>query len=114
MGNPNAGFVLHGRGVTPITVAATLTLPDETVGPFELSGTATITSISLPGDVQPGRCLIFYGAASVAATFTNTNDTTTAGQMDLGGANIVLNQQDVLVLMQKSNGTFIRVFSTDN
>lgn len=114
MGNPNAGFVLHGRGVTSIPVAAALVLPDETVGPFELTGTATITSITIPGDVQPGRFLIFYGATSAAATFTNTNDTTTAGQMDLGGANIVVNQQDVLVLMQKANGTFIRVFNTDN
>lgn len=113
--NPVSGMVFQGQGVTTLASAATWQLPGEIIGPFEITGSATVTSLTLPsGIVQGGRIVTFYGGASAAVVFTNTNDTTTAGQMDLGGANITIADQDVLMLMMKNNGTWIRVFNTNN
>lgn len=115
MFNPVSGIVLHGNGITTLASAASWQLPGEVVGSFEITGSATVTSLTLPsGIVQGGRIVVFYGGESAAVVFTNTNDTTTAGQMDLGGANITISDQDVLVLMMKNNGTWIRVFNTNN
>jgi hypothetical protein len=95
-----------------IASAATLHLP---VGQskFEISGSVTITSMPVTPS-RIGQQVQFIGAASAGAVFSKTNDPTTPGQMDLGGSNITLGQQDVLILEAKPDYTWVRITSTDN
>lgn len=86
-----------------ITVAATTWVPDEG-NFFLLSGTATITSLNAATATRDRR-VVFVGSSGTQ-TFTNTNGTTTAGQMDLGGASIALGPDDVLELVLRQNGVW--------
>lgn len=98
------------RDPTTIASAATLTLPD--VGnAFYVSGSVTITSLVTSTFVR-NRRVTLIGAASANVAFTNTNTLTTAGQMYLQGANVTLNEDDVLELFCKNDGTWIIVNTT--
>lgn len=98
-----------------IASAATLRLPEDG-NVFLVSGTTAVTSlVSLTtGSSWPGRTVTFIGTDASGNDFTNTNDPTTAGQMDLGGSNRTLAAQDVLVLIQATNGTWVMQSFTNN
>lgn len=106
---------VHGRSgtITAVASAAAVTVSEES-DVFVISGSDTITSLLGAGGVLPGRIVTFIGAASAAVVFTNTNDPTTSGQMDLGGSNVTLGAQDVLTLVRLDNGTWLRVSASDN
>ena len=89
--------------------AATMYLPPDD-NCFLVSGSTTITSLVTDTWVRNRRVMLI-GAASAAVTFTNTNSPT-ANQMYLQGANLVLNEDDVLELFCKSDGSWIIVNTT--
>jgi hypothetical protein len=93
----------------PLDAAATLVLPAGHDS-FVMSGTATVTDLQ---GGRNGRVVLFRGLSGTT-TFTNTNGTTTRGQMDLGGSNVALAADDILVLVGRSDGSWLRLFSTDN
>lgn len=106
---------LFGAGpATPLTVAAatTLSVPDGLAW-VNLTGTASVTSLTASLSAR-NRVVIFYQSDAGATTFTNTNGASTAGTMDLGGSDVVLAATDVLCLFLRSNGSWVRVWSTDN
>lgn len=118
---PVAGFMARikdlfgsngSSGAVTVAAATTVYVPDW-MGWVPMTGTATITTLN--ADISGRRRLVyFYQSDSGATTFTNTDGTTTAGKMDLGGSNVVLGQTDVLCLRLHSDGSWVRVFSTDN
>lgn len=98
-----------------IAAAATLNVPDD-LSVIPLTGTATVTSL-VAGSYTRGRMVWFYQYDTGATTFTNSPGTTTAGQMDLGAldpGNTVLGASDWLCLYLKPDGTWLRVFGTNN
>lgn len=95
-----------------VASAATLAVPDAG-NTWLVSGSTTVTSLSAGGRLAGSR-ITFIGATSASVAFTNTNDPTTAGQMDLGGSNITLADQDILTLVLMNNGTWNRIANTNN
>ena len=98
-----------GGFINTIASAATVSVPDEE-SVFFVSGTTTITTLNGVASAR-GRVVWFVGADASGATqvtFTNTNGTTTAGQMDLGNqSNVVLSDRDVLCLYLTAGGYWI-------
>lgn len=80
---------------------------------FIVLGSATITSLPVPA-ANVGTIVRFRGGASAGVVFTNTDGATTPGQMDLGGSNITLGAGDYLELELIANGTWLRIYSTNN
>lgn len=104
------------RVLTLVASQTTLRLPKGSNN-FEITSpaTETIATIDALGRISGGRVVIFVAKiGSAAVTFTNNNATTTKGQMELGGSNIVLDDNDVLVLWQRPDGTWIRITNTNN
>lgn len=87
----------------------------EGVGTIYLSctSTQTVTTIGANLRIIPNRILRIYGVAGTT-TFTNNDGTTTKGQMDLGGSNRAVAATDVLELMQRADGTWVRTNFIDN
>lgn len=82
---------------------------------LKLTGTTTIATIAAyPKD---GRLLRISGSADGNVTFTNTDDPSTSGQMDVGGSNLTLADEDSVDLVCRTSGSLYwweRVNSTDN
>lgn len=95
-----------------LAAATTVVVPDDS-NLFYLTGTATVTALNAGGSTR-NRVVTFVQSDSGATTLTNTNDTTTAGQMDLGGANIVLGQTDSVDLLLRADGSWLRLSSVNN
>ena len=105
--------ILAGGPAIPTIASATqVWLPDDVSVAF-ISGTTAVATIK-PATVIPGREVMFIGVTTTGPAFTNNNDTTTAYQMDLGGSNRTIAPNDVLRLVQKSNGTWLMLSVTDN
>jgi len=96
------------------TVASGTTtyVPDDT-NVVLLTGTATVTSLVASKSTRC-RLVWFVQNDSGTTTFTNTDDTTTADKMDLGGSNRALAQTDTMALYLRADGSWVRMFSTDN
>lgn len=108
-------FVGSNHAQAPTYASAASQVIDSSSSVIYVTGSATITSLlTADGVVTPGHYVEFHGGASAAVVFTNTNDTTTSGQMDLGGSNITLGERDVLALRRESDGSWTRVFNTNN
>lgn len=95
-----------------------LNLPD-TGNLFSLVGPEGITVSKLhAGNTTRNRKVYLYqkydSSASPATTFTNTDGAAVAGEMDLGGSDITLDATDVLVLLLRTDGTWVRLRNTDN
>lgn len=97
-------------GFSALTAATTLSVPNGTVS-GSVTGTATVTSISTA--LQPGQKLTLYGISGTC-TFTNTNGTSTEGQMDLGGQNYELSTAVTLELIQRADGSWLRTGGRPN
>jgi len=95
----------HGGTIPTVTVAAAMNIPDH-LSRVYVSGTDTVTSLCAEMPTIEGRQLVIIGSSGTA-TFTNTDDTTTKGQMDLGGSNRAVGTDDVLILTQRGNGTWL-------
>lgn len=77
-----------------------------------LSGTTTVATVLSGG--SEGRPLIIEGSANGNVTLTNNNDTTTEGQMDLGGSNLTLGgPEDSVILRMTEDRAWRKVVSTD-
>lgn len=93
-----------GHGVLrTLASAATLVIPDDD-NAFFVSGSATVTSITIPSYLR-NRELTFFGAASANVTFTNTDSPTVAGTMSLNGVNRQLTGAGMLKLFCDNDGT---------
>lgn len=104
--------------VSPYTVGTNNQIDIPAIGSWINLTASAVTTLGATGPVftmpsfSRGRLLFFYNNGSNAITFTNTNDTTTAGYMDLGGSNRALDNSDVLCVYVRNDGSAIRVFST--
>lgn len=102
-----AKSILGGdRTVYTLTSGATLAVPDSS-NYIELTGTATVTALNAAAHTR-NRMVVFY-STSGTTTFTNTDGTTTAGQLDLNGANVNLAKGDILVLWLRTDGVWVPV-----
>lgn len=100
------------RSGTTVAAATSVYVPDDMAW-VPLTGSATITE--LLADVSSRRRIVFFIQSDSGSTvFTNTDGATTAGTMDLGGSDITLGQTDVLCLRLHIDGTWVRVFNTNN
>ena len=97
--------IMGGHGPLKTVASATTTNVPDTVSAFYISGSATITSLVCTPSLRT-RHVTVIGASGASVTFTNTTGSTTANQMDLGGANIVLSAKDVLRLICNENGVW--------
>ena len=97
-----------GAPIPSFASAASTVLPDES-DLLTLTGTATITSLLGPGytTVLPGRQVTIIGGSGATVTFTNTNSPTAAGQMYLHGQNRISQEDDLIELIQKNDGSWI-------
>lgn len=98
----------------PVTVASAATLNLPAGGKFSVTGSTTVTSLGPTHSSLVGRRITLIGGASASVPFTNTDNASTAGQMELGGNDITLGQDDFLILELTSSLTWRRVSSTDN
>lgn len=99
--------MLGGNGeLVTVASAATLNLEDKDSANY-ISGTTTITSLLVSCKAVRNRKHTFIGASGATVTFTNTNTPTTVGQMYLHGANRVIQEDDVIELYLKNDGTWI-------
>lgn len=100
-----------GNPPSTLASAATMSLTDSSI--VILTGSETITSLVHPSKTAGMVTLI--GGASANITLTNTNNPTTAWQMDLGGSNRTLADSDAITLFLMPNGTWLRIDGpTDN
>lgn len=99
---------MAGGNGPPVTVAsaATVTLEDKDSCNY-VSGTTAITSLLVTNKALYNRKHTFIGASGASVAFTNTNSPTTAGQMYLHGQNRVIQEDDVIELFCKNDGTWI-------
>lgn len=99
---------MAGGNGPPVTVAsaATITLEDKDSCNY-ISGTTTVTSLLVSNKALYNRIHTFIGAAGAAVAFTNTNTPTTVGQMNLKGSNQTLQEDQVMQLFLKNDGTWI-------
>lgn len=102
--------------LTPVTTVD-LSLP-ETSDVFFIDCTAAVTvpSINTNMPIHPGRTvrLIALTANTNTVTWTNNAATTTKGEMNLGSGDFSMAAEDVLELVQESDGTWNKVSSSDN
>lgn len=89
--------------VSTLASATTLTIPD-TANVFYVSGSTTVTALSLTTNTS-GRSIRLIGAANAAVPFTNTDTPATNGQMYLRGTNRLLLESTILDLQILSDGT---------
>lgn len=106
-----AGGNMDANSRRTIAAAATMQVPDFTNLVY-VSGTDTVTSL-LAGDSTRNREVTFIGLSGTT-TFTNTDNATVEGTMDLGGSNRAVGTTDVLVLILKMDGTWLMKSFTDN
>lgn len=102
--------IAGGGGATPTVASATTIILPENDNVFLVSGSTTITTITVAAP-QRNRLVWFIGAASASVSFTNDNSPST-GEMYLQGADRVIQEDDVLCLYCKTDGTWLLVSST--
>lgn len=91
--------------ITPTTAVA-FPILDE-LATYIVGGTGlVIPSIATTFGTQPGRQITFIGDAGCSVTFTNTPATSTAGLMDLGVDDVLLQAKDTISLMQMADGSW--------
>ena len=100
---------LGGGKTTTLPSATTLVIPDDTNTVF-VSGSTTVTKVSVNVSSR-NRRLTLIGAASASVLFTNNNTPSSDGQMYLAGANVLLQEDDVLELFVKDTG-YITIVGT--
>ena len=104
------------KSLTPVT-AVDLSLPtDSDIFYLKNAGAVTIPTININMPTRPGRkvTLVAHKDNTNDFTLTNNADTVTKGQMDLGGGDITLGTEDVLVIVQQDNGVWFEASLTDN
>ncbi len=97
----------------------TMYLPDDSnvftlVGP---EGSVGISKIFASGATRNRKVYLYqkYDASITPETvFTNTDGASVEGEMDLGGSDVTLGATDVLALLLRPDGTWVRIFTTDN
>lgn len=100
--------------VTLVTGSQALRIPDPaSVILLSGSGTPTIATFVNPAFAR-GRLVLLYNNSAVNIVVTNNAGTTTAGQFDLGAADITLGPTDVLAFYILPNGVGVRFFNVDN
>ncbi len=99
-------------GVNSVTSAASVSVPDGT-SVLYVGGSTKIDFLYCNPSTR-GRLLILVGDTSGTASLDNVDGTTTDGQMDLGGSDVNVADSDVVVLLSRMDGTWVRVLSTDN
>src|SRR5688572_5590348 len=117
-GNRNS-IALHIPGAAGSTLAE-LPLPDDsnifavytsgendvTVSKIRASETTRNRKVTLYCEPEP--------STTGYVTFTNTSNAAVPGEMDLGGSDVTLDPSDVLVLLLRADGTWLRLRNTDN
>lgn len=100
--------------VTLATGSQALAIPD-TASVIYLggSGTPTIATFTMPAAMR-NRLVILYNNSAVNIVVTNNAGSTTAGQFDLGAADITLGPTDVLGFFVRGDGVGVRFFNVDN
>lgn len=88
-----------------VTSATTINVPSDT-NFVVLSGSETCTSLVAASHTR-NRIVWFY-SSSGSTVLTNTDNATTAGTMDLGGSDITLGATDMICLLLRSDGTWVR------
>lgn len=103
-------------GTTLVTTAVALSIPDDN-NFFQITavGAATLPSLATTKNIAPGRIITFLvdTAAGGAITLTNNAASTTNGQFDLGAGDLVLGTTDVATLVQRNDGVW-QLLSTSN
>lgn len=96
----------------PTLASATTLVLQSGFNRYILTGSATITSIS--ATTRPGREVTFIRgpAATDIPVFTNTQGTTTAGQIDLNSSVSTVQLWDTLTLVHMNNGSWRKLDST--
>lgn len=97
-------------GIPTVASATNMAIPDGAYV-INVSGTTEITK--LLGAKSPGRIVILKAITTTGPALTDSGASATEGQMDLGGA-LTLGPTDVIGLLQNNNGSWVRVFSTNN
>lgn len=99
-------------GVNSVTSAASVAVPDG-VSVLYVGGSTKIDFLYCNPSTR-GRLLILVGDTSGTASLDNVDGAATDGQMDLGGSDVNVADSDVVVLLSRMDGTWVRVLSTDN
>ena len=114
-----AKSILGSQKTPTLTIVASQTaleLPHQSnVFLITAGATETIGTVNANRDVECGRIVYIIAADDTSAvTFTNDDTPTARGQMDLGGSDVVLDDRDVLCLIQREDGSWLRMFNTNN
>ena len=93
-----------GSDIVQLTSEANLTLPD-TSNFFEILGMTAVLTIE--ATLMPGRMVTFISEDDTGAVFTNVNDTTDEGKMDLA-ADRTVNRRSTLTIRQTADGSWVQ------
>lgn len=96
--------------LTTIASAATSLVVPADKSRFSISGSQSFSKVLGYGKANDGAFVLFQGAASAAAVFQHTATPTSEGQMWLGGGDIRLQANDVLILQVQSDGSLRLVY----
>ncbi len=78
------------------------------------TGTSPLVPVFAMPAFSRNRLLFLYNNGSQDIIFTNNDNTTTNGYMDLGGSNVTLGATDLLCVYVRADGSAVRVFNTNN
>lgn len=105
-------FAGDGTGPNTVVSASSVTIADS-VSVLYVSGSTKIDFLYCNPSTR-GRLLVLVGDTSGTASLDNVDGAATEGQMDLGGSDVNVADSDVVVLLSRADGTWVRVLSTDN
>jgi hypothetical protein len=94
---------------TDVAQGTTIVVPDNTNLVY-ITGSASVTVATLKGNASTANRLVTFVQKGTGTTTFENDDTPAANQMDLGGSNRALGQHDVLCLLLKPDGTWLRAF----
>jgi len=109
--------------ISPYTVGSNNQIDIPGIGSWINITATALTTLGGVGTTNPvfnmpswarGRMLWFNNTGSQNVIFTNTDNTTTAGYMDLGGSNRTLGPSDVMCVYVRQDGSAILNYLTDN
>ena len=121
------GFISRVKSTHGSLAPPTITVPTAATDDLDLPQHSNVFLVTAPSNItgmstcnlnkpiETGRIVLLIAADSTAnLVFTNDDTPTSKGQMDLGGSDITLDDRDVLCLIQRSDGSWLRIFNTNN
>lgn len=106
------GTVLNSREYRQMATSTSINIPED-ADIILLTGTAALATINVNKDDWGRRIITLIQYGSGTTTITTNADTTTPGQVDVGGSNLALAQADSVTLYVRPDGALMQIGSAN-